>query len=62
MLLFAYRGMRENDFARFIEMFTAAGRNLDASGRDGRTLLEEVSEHRYGAAYAEILRRHGANG
>ena len=61
-LLFAYRGMREDDFATFIEMFVSAGRNLNATGRDGRTLLEELAEHRYGAAYAEILRRHGASG
>ena len=60
VLLMAYRGMREADFARFIPMFVAAGRDLDATGRDGRTLLEEVSGHRYGAAYAAILREHGA--
>ena len=47
---------------RHIEMFSAAGRNLDATGQDGRTLLEELAEHRYGAAYADILRKHGARG
>lgn len=60
VLLTAYRGMREDDFARFIPMFIGAGRNLNAVGTAGKTLLEEVSEHRYGAAYAETLRAHGA--
>ena len=62
VLISAYRGMREADFARFLPLFVAAGRSLDATGGDGRTLLEEVSEHRYGAPYAAMLREHGARG
>lgn len=60
VLLCAYRGMRAEDFARFIPMFVAAGRNLDAEGPEGMTLLAEVDTHRYGAPYADILRQHGA--
>ena len=60
VLLCAYRGMREEDFARFLPLFVAAGRNLNAVGREGKTLLEEVSEHRYGEPYARLLREHGA--
>ena len=60
VLLTAYRSMREEDFARFVPMFVAAGRNLDAIGPEGKTLLEEVSEHRFGAPYAAVLREHGA--
>jgi hypothetical protein len=60
VLLTAYRSMRAEDFARFIPMFVAAGRDLDAVGTEGSTLLEEVSSHRYGAPYADILRQHGA--
>lgn len=60
VLLTAYRSMRAEDFARFIPMFVAAGRNLDACGPEGTSLLAEVSSHRYGAPYAETLRAHGA--
>lgn len=60
VLLMAYRGMREDDFARFLPMFVDAGRNLDAVGREGKTLREEVSEHRYGEPYARLLKEYGA--
>ncbi|EAQ98979.1 PA4642 family protein [Congregibacter litoralis] len=60
LLLRAYQSMRDADFARFIPLFCNAGRDINARGREGKTLLEEVSEHRYGIAYAETLRAHGA--
>lgn len=58
-LLQAYRALRAHDFARFIEMFVAAGRNLQARDPQGRTLLDELARHANGADYAEVLRRHG---
>jgi len=61
ILLRAYQSMRAEDFARFVPMFVAAGRNLDATGPDGRSVLQEIGEHHYGAPYAEILRRAGAS-
>ncbi|EED33901.1 conserved hypothetical protein [gamma proteobacterium NOR5-3] len=61
LLLRAYQSMRDSDFARFIPMFCAAGRDINATGREGKTLLEEVNEHRYGTAYAETLKAHGAS-
>jgi hypothetical protein len=60
LLLRAYQSMRDSDFARFVPLFVEAGRDLNASGPDGRTLLEELSEHRYGEPYAHALRAHGA--
>jgi hypothetical protein len=60
LLLRAYQSMRDSDFARFIPLFVAAGRDINATGREGKTLLLEVSEHRYGLPYADILRAHGA--
>ena len=56
LLLRAYQSMRDSDFARFIPLFSDAGRDLNAPGPDGRTLLELLSEHRYGEPYAAILR------
>lgn len=58
-LLQAYRALRAHDFARFIDMFAAAGRNLQARDPQGRTLLDELARHANGADYAEALRRHG---
>ena len=61
LLLRAYQGMRDEDFARFVALFVAAGRDLNATGPDGRTVLDEVREHRYGAPYAAILTAAGAH-
>lgn len=60
LLLRAYQSMRAADFARFVALFVAAGRDLDATGPDGRSVLAELREHRYGAPYAETLIRAGA--
>jgi len=59
MLLKAYQSMRESDFELFVRFFMEDGRNLDASGKDGRTLAEIISEHRHGASYADILHKAG---
>jgi len=56
----AYQSMRAEDFADFVGMFVAAGGRLDARGPQQQTLLDEVSRHRHGAAFAEILREAGA--
>lgn len=60
ILLRAYRSMRDSDFARFLPLFCAASRDINAQGLEGKTVLEEVSEHRYGAPYAALLAAHGA--
>ena len=59
-LLKAYQSMRASDFELFVSFFCAENRNLDATGRDGRTVLEIVSTHRHGVEYADILRAAGA--
>ena len=56
----AYQSMRDSDFARFVPLFVTAGRDVNAIGPEGRTLLDELAEHRYGVPYADILKRHGA--
>lgn len=60
LLIRAYQSMRDSDFGRFVPLFCAAGRNINAEGHEGKTLLDEVGEHHYGTAYADILRTHGA--
>lgn len=61
MLLKAYQSMRASDFELFVQFFLGDGRNLNATGRDGRSVLQIVAEHRHGAEYADILRSAGAN-
>jgi len=60
ILLKAYQSMRSSDFELFVQFFLGDGRNLDAIGRDGRSVLQIVNEHRHGAEYADILRGAGA--
>jgi hypothetical protein len=52
--------MRAEDFERFIGFFTEAGRDLNALGEDGQTILDHVSEHRRSVAYAKALKAAGA--
>jgi len=55
LLLRAYQSMRASDFERFVSLFAEAGHDLEAPGPDGRTVLEEIREHRYGAPYAAVI-------
>ena len=60
MLLKAYQSMRASDFELFVRFFRDENRNVNATGRDGRTVLDIVSTHRHGAEYADILKAAGA--
>ena len=60
VLLKAYRGMVPEAFARFVEFFVEAGRNLNAPGPGGKSILKLIGEHRHGSEYARILREAGA--
>jgi hypothetical protein len=59
ILLNAYRSMRAEDFARFIDKFTARGGNVNAQDKRGRTLLETIANHDKAAAFKEILANRG---
>ena len=54
VLLKAYRGMRAEDFKRFLGFFIEAGRNLDAVDSQGRTLWQIIAQHRHGAEFIAI--------
>ena len=60
MLLKAYQSMRADDFELFVSFFREQDRDVNTTGKDGRTVLEIVSTHRHGGPYAEILRKAGA--
>ena len=61
MLLKAYQSMRASDFELFVKFFGEENRDVNAQGKDGRTVLDIVSEHRHGVEYADILRAAGAS-
>lgn len=57
----AYRGMKAENFETFIKFFVEDERDLNATNKDGRTLLNLVKEHESFAEYAEILESAGAS-
>lgn len=61
VLLKAYRGMVPEAFARFLVYFVQAGKDLNAHGPAGKTILNLVSQHRHGAEYAQLLKDAGAH-
>lgn len=54
-LVYAYRSMRVEDFARFIAVFVAAGGDVSTPGVDGRCLAEVITPHAKSAPFLEIL-------
>ena len=51
----AYRGMGAENFATFVELFVAAGRDLQARTPAGQTLAEVIAGHRHAEPYLEAL-------
>ena len=60
-LLRAYRSLRAQDFERFVSFFLAEGRDLNAPGPDGTSVLATISAHQQGAEYADILIQAGGH-
>ncbi|CAN0599377.1 unnamed protein product, partial [Ectocarpus sp. 12 AP-2014] len=48
------------DFERLIGFFVAAGRNLNAVGESGETILDHIQAHRRSTEYAAALKAAGA--
>ena len=61
-LLKAYQSMRASDFELFVGFFLEQGRNINATGRDGRSVLAIVKAYRRSGEYRDILARAGAEG
>ena len=57
VLLKAYRGMRPDDFERFLTFFLAAERDINARDRQGRTLWQIIEAHRQGADFIAVKQR-----
>ena len=56
----AYQAMRAEDYEHFIGFFVAAGRDLNAKGPGGETILDQILTHRRSTAYADALKAAGA--
>jgi len=57
----AYRGMKVDNFATFLEFFKAAGHDINALNNDGESFLSIVSQHQKGNDYVAVLKEHGAH-
>ncbi len=56
-LLNAYRSMRAEDFARFIELFKADGGDVNATDAQGQSLLQIIDNHAHADEFKRILQQ-----
>ncbi len=56
----AYRSMVAENFDTFVGFFIAAGRDINATNPEGRTLLSLANEHRPSEEYIQSLEKAGA--
>jgi hypothetical protein len=54
-LLHAYRSMRPEDFGRFLKVYSAAGGQLDAVDKEGRTLAQVIQNHSKAQPFLALL-------
>ena len=55
VLLQAYRRFRAEDFVRFVDFFKSAGRNTEAVGKAGKTIVDEISAHQNSKDYLQAF-------
>jgi len=55
ILLKAYRGLNEENFATFISLFKGEGRSTSAQNKTGESLYDIVKKHKKSAAYTKLL-------
>lgn len=55
-LIKAYRGLRLDDFERFIGFFVEAGHDLDARDDKGRDFIALIADQRQAQPYIELIR------
>ena len=54
-LVKAYRGLRVDDFERFVGFFVEAGLDLDGKDEHGKTFVEQIADQRNAPEYIEII-------
>ncbi|MDP2245574.1 PA4642 family protein [Pseudomonas sp.] len=55
-LIKAYRGLRIDDFTRFVGFFVEAGYDLEAKDVEGRDFIALVQDQRFAEAYVEVIK------
>ena len=58
VLRHAYQSMRAEDFGRFLNAYTADGRDVRARDNKGRTLAETIAGHANAGPFVELLNAH----
>lgn len=56
-LIKAYRGLRIDDFERFLGFFVEAGYDVDGKDEQGNTFVNLIEDHRYAADYIELIKK-----
>ena len=54
-LIKAYRGLRIDDFGRFLTFFKAAGYDLDGKDEQGQTFVDIIKDQRNADEYIELI-------
>lgn len=55
-LVKAYRGLRVDDFERFVGFFVAAGYNLSATDAQGNDFIALIQDQRNAGPYIEVIK------
>jgi hypothetical protein len=55
-LVKAYRGLRIDDFERFVGFFQAAGYDLNAKDAKGNDFIALIQDQRFAEAYIEVIK------
>ena len=56
-LIKAYRGLRVDDFERFLGFFCEAGYDLDGKDEHGKTFIELIKDQRNAPEYIELVEK-----
>lgn len=56
-LIKAYRGLRIDDFERFLGFFVAAGYDVDGEDEQGNTFVKLIKDHRNAGEYIELIKK-----
>lgn len=54
-LIKAYRGLRIDDFERFLSFFVEAGYDLEARNAQGQDFIDLIADQRQAAPYIELV-------
>ncbi|WP_323164290.1 PA4642 family protein [Pseudomonas atacamensis] len=54
-LIKAYRGLRIDDFERFLGFFVAAGYDVDGKDEEGQTFVDHIKDQRNAAEYIVLI-------